>query len=93
MSRFDLFFVVCDESNQNADKNLSEFIINIHRFKQPMNPPKYHIQDLKDYLSICRKIKPQISLESAELLRKYYIDIRGKDKNSNNNYRITVRQL
>ena len=93
MSRFDLFFVVCDESNQNADKNLSEFIINIHRFKQPMNPPKYHIQDLKDYLSICRKIKPQISLESAQLLRKYYIDIRGRDKNSNNNYRITVRQL
>ena len=93
MSRFDLFFVVCDESNPSADKNLSEFIINIHRFKQPSNPPKYHMKDLKDYLSICRKIKPQMSLDSAELLRKYYIEIRGRDKNSNNNYRITVRQL
>ena len=26
MSRFDLFFVVCDESNPTADQNLSEFI-------------------------------------------------------------------
>ena len=62
MSRFDLFFVVCDESNQNADRNLSEFIINIHRFKQPSSPPKYDMRELKDYLSICRKIKPQLSI-------------------------------
>ena len=93
MSRFDLFFVVCDESNQKADMNLSEFIINIHRFKQPATPPKYHMKDLKEYLSVCRKIKPQLSIDSAELLRKFYIEIRGRDKNSSNNYRITVRQL
>jgi DNA replication licensing factor MCM6 len=93
MSRFDLFFVVCDESNSQADQHLSEFIINIHRFKQPENPPKYNMKDLKEYLSVCRKIKPQLSLASAELLRKYYIEIRGRDKSSNNNYRITVRQL
>lgn len=51
------------------------------------------MKDLKDYLSVCRKIKPQVSIESAELLRKFYIEIRGRDKNSSNNYRITVRQL
>ena len=30
MSRFDLFFVICDESNEAADLHLSEFIINMH---------------------------------------------------------------
>lgn len=31
MSRFDLFFVICDESNVNTDSNLCEFIIKMHR--------------------------------------------------------------
>lgn len=93
MSRFDLFFVVCDESNSQADQHLSEFIINIHRFKQPQIAPKYTMKEIKEYLSVCRKIKPQLALQSAELLRKFYIEIRGKDKNSSNSYRITVRQL
>jgi len=35
MSRFDLFFVVCDESNATSDNNLSQFIIDIHRNKKP----------------------------------------------------------
>lgn len=33
MSRFDLFFIVCDEANDNADSHLSEFIIEMHRNK------------------------------------------------------------
>ena len=33
MSRFDLFFVVCDESNYSADANLCDFLINMHRGK------------------------------------------------------------
>lgn len=54
---------------------------------------KYDMKALKDYISVTRKIKPQLTLESADLLRKYYIEIRGKDKSNNNSYRITVRQL
>ena len=33
MSRFDLFFVVCDESNYSADANLCDFLIGMHRGK------------------------------------------------------------
>lgn len=61
--------------------------------KQPIVNPKYDMKTLKDYISVTRKIKPQLSLESAELLRKFYIEIRSKDKNSSNSYRVTVRQL
>ena len=31
MSRFDLFFVVCDESNDSADSKLCDFLIGMHR--------------------------------------------------------------
>jgi DNA replicative helicase MCM subunit Mcm2 (Cdc46/Mcm family) len=31
------------------------------------------MKTLKDYISVTRKIKPQLTLESGELLRKYYI--------------------
>lgn len=93
MSRFDLFFVVCDEANPQADEHLSNFIINMHRLKDTAVAPKYDMKTLKKYISIARKIKPQLTHESAQLLRRYYIDIRSRDKNNNNSYRVTVRQL
>jgi DNA replication licensing factor MCM6 len=51
------------------------------------------MKTLKKYISLAKKIKPQLSYDSANLLRKFYIDIRSKDKNNNNSYRVTVRQL
>lgn len=51
------------------------------------------MRTLKEYIAVTRKIKPQLSTESGELLRKFYIEIRSKDKNNTNSYRVTVRQL
>jgi DNA replication licensing factor MCM6 len=54
---------------------------------------KYDMRILKEYIAVTRKIKPQLTIESGELLRKFYIEIRSKDKNNTNSYRVTVRQL
>ena len=62
MSRFDLFFVVCDESDNMADQHLSEFIINLHRFKTQAVSPRYSMKDLKTYISLCCKLKPQLTI-------------------------------
>jgi len=51
------------------------------------------MKTLKEYVAVTRKIKPQLTIESGELLRKLYIEIRSKDKNNTNSYRVTVRQL
>ena len=51
------------------------------------------MKTLKLYISVCRKIKPQLTAESARLLRDNYIEIRKKDKAYSNSYRVTVRQL
>lgn len=62
--------------------------------KQTADPPPYDMKKLKEYISVCRKIKPQMTPEAGQLLRKFYIEIRSNDKRSNDNsYRITVRQL
>jgi DNA replication licensing factor MCM6 len=62
MSRFDLFFVVCDESNPMADEHLSKFIIDIHRHKKEILKPIYDMKTLKEYISVTRKIKPQLTI-------------------------------
>ena len=62
MSRFDLFFVVCDESNEQADEHLSAFIISMHRSKETAIVPKYDMKTLKLYIGLARKLKPQMTL-------------------------------
>ena len=94
MSRFDLFFVICDESNEASDLHLSEFIIDMHINKERAVNRKYDIKILKTYISTAKKLKPRLTLKAAELLRKFYIELRNNDKTSRNtSYRITVRQL
>ena len=62
MSRFDLFFVVCDESNEQADEHLSNFIISMHRSKETSIIPKYDMKTLKLYIGLARKLKPQMTI-------------------------------
>ena len=95
MSRFDLFFVVCDETNDGADAHLSQFIINMHRNKERAVVTRYEQKHIKLYMSVAKKLKPMMTGEGAELLRKYYKELREKDKNLSqmSSYRVTVRQL
>ena len=94
MSRFDLFFIICDESNESADAHLSEFIINLHKNKERALDIKYDSKTLKLYISTARKLKPRLTIRAAELLRKYYKELRLSDKTDHNtSYRVTVRQL
>lgn len=63
MSRFDLFFVICDDSDSNMDRNLSNFIVNMHRRPHDkINLPKYDAKTIKKYMSIAKKVKPKVSL-------------------------------
>jgi DNA replication licensing factor MCM6 len=42
MSRFDLFFVICDDSDSFSDRNLAQFIVGMHRNPNDINSkPKY----------------------------------------------------
>lgn len=95
MSRFDLFFVVLDECNENVDFNLATHIVNVHRFKDDAITPEYSTEQLQRYIRYARTFKPKLSPEAQALLVEKYIDLRADDAQGmgRNSYRITVRQL
>jgi DNA replication licensing factor MCM6 len=79
-----------------ADINLARFIVDLHSKKSVTNAfSMYDYTAIKKYIAVAKKIKPRITKDAAELLKKHYIELRMKDKaqNQNNSYRITVRQL
>ncbi|MCQ2078519.1 MAG: minichromosome maintenance protein MCM [archaeon] len=72
MSRFDLIFVLTDEPNENQDRNITRFILNVHRRGQVLNiheddeaATKIDVQKIRD---TTENIKPYYS---QEFLRKY----------------------
>lgn len=65
MSRFDLYFVICDESNIEADRNLCDFIVSMHREKENVVHKRYNPKTLRFYINIAKKIKPMLNNDAA----------------------------
>ncbi|KAI4253836.1 MAG: hypothetical protein LQ352_003445 [Teloschistes flavicans] len=96
MSRFDLFFVILDECNENVDRHLAEHIVNIHRLRDDAVQPEFSTEQLQRYIRFARTFKPEFSDEARALLVEKYKELRNDDAQGGigrNSYRITVRQL
>jgi DNA replication licensing factor MCM6 len=94
MSRFDLFFVIQDECNDDMDRNIAEHIISVHQKKQrDRRRDLYTPEDINLYLKYARTIKPELTPDAQVLLVESYRKLRQNDKVGSNSYRITVRQL
>ncbi|VDD89778.1 unnamed protein product [Enterobius vermicularis] len=97
MSRFDLFFVMVDESNELVDYAIASNVVNAHRAytnDEQISTP-YSISDIHKYITFARCFKPEISDGAAELLTNEYKRLRMGDSNNaaTSSWRITVRQL
>ena len=96
MSRFDLFFVILDECNENVDRHLAEHIVDIHRLRDDAVRPEFSTEQLQRYIRFARTFKPEFTPEARALLVEKYKDLRAEDAQGGigrNSYRITVRQL
>ena len=96
MSRFDLFFVILDECNENVDRHLAEHIVNIHRLRDDAVTPEFTTEQLQRYIRFARTFKPEFTPEAKALLVEKYKELRADDAQGGigrNSYRITVRQL
>lgn len=96
MSRFDLFFVVLDECNENVDRHLAEHIVGIHRDRDDAVQPEFSTEQLQRYIRFARTFKPEFMPEARRLLVEKYKELRANDAQGGigrNSYRITVRQL
>ncbi|EJD45673.1 DNA unwinding-related protein [Auricularia subglabra TFB-10046 SS5] len=95
MSRFDLFFVVLDECNEQTDLKIADHIVNVHRFQDAAVAPKYNTEALQRYIRFARTFNPKMTPEAADVLVEKYRILRQDDATGagRNSYRITVRQL
>ena len=103
MSRFDLFFVILEESNKYSDLNIARHIVNLQKEghinynQDEINDPtrKFYTQeDVSLYLRYAKHFKPKFRPDSAKVLRDEYVKLRANDiSSSKSSYRITVRQL
>ena len=44
MSRFDIFFVIFDEKNDDADFEIAQHIVNMHRLKEGAVNPEFRME-------------------------------------------------
>lgn len=95
LSRFDLFFVVLDECNEDADRMVAEHILKVHRCEEEAVTPPFSKEQLQRYIRFARTVTPKITPESQRVLVDCYRKLRQGDTlgRSRTAYRITVRQL
>jgi DNA replication licensing factor MCM6 len=96
MSRFDLFFVILDECNEQVDRHLAEHIVGIHQMRDAAVTPEFSTEQLQRYIRFARTFRPEFTEEAKEVLVQRYKDLRADDAQGGvgrNSYRITVRQL
>lgn len=96
MSRFDLFFVVLDECDEDVDRHLAEHIVGIHQFRDDAIEPEFSTEQLQRYIRFARTFQPVFTDEAKETLVEKYKELRADDAQGGigrNSYRITVRQL
>jgi DNA replication licensing factor MCM6 len=102
MSRFDLFFVILDECNENVDMNIAKHIINVHRFKELAISPEFNTESVQRFIKYAKTFEPKLTPEASDVLVEKYRILRQDDSSfgtssssmgGKNSYRITVRQL
>lgn len=96
MSRFDLFFVILDECNEQTDRRLADHIVGIHQLRDEAVEPEFNTEQLQRYIRFARTFRPEFTDEAKEILVEKYKELRADDAQGGigrNSYRITVRQL
>jgi DNA replication licensing factor MCM6 len=60
MSRFDLFFVVLDECNEDVDLAIATHIVNVHRYRDAAINPEFSTDALQRYIRYARTFNPKV---------------------------------
>lgn len=96
MSRFDLFFILVDESNEVVDYAIARKILDLHSNIEESVEQVYTREEVLRYITFARQFKPVINAEAADLLVLNYGHLRQRDTGTSSGkgtWRITVRQL
>ena len=58
MSRFDIFFVIFDEKNDDEDFHIAQHIVAMHRLRDGALSPDFTMEQVQTYIKFCRTINP-----------------------------------
>jgi DNA replication licensing factor MCM6 len=75
LSRFDLFFVVLDDCNPDADRQVAQHILNVHRCCEGQNSnikASFTRDQLRRYIQFARTLNPKITSESQRVMVDCY---------------------
>lgn len=68
MSRFDLFFVVLDECNEQVDERIARHIVEIHQRRDAAITPPLSTEQLQRYIRFARTFNPKVCVCAGDLL-------------------------
>jgi len=96
LSRFDLIWIMVDTVEATRDREIAKFILDMHQMKPvhdqegtaPLDP-----DFLRKYIIHASEIKPLLSAEAAEVIEKFYVDLRKSAEGGAAPVPITARQL
>ena len=92
LSRFDLIFVVEDKPDADRDRKLASHILNIHQSAEI--PFEIDPELLRKYIAYARKQpSPELTDEAIEVLKEFYVGMRGSAEDEDSPVPITARQL
>ncbi len=103
ISRFDLIFAIMDRPDKENDKRIAEHILGLHREGEKMMldehykpdvefKPKFEKEFLRKYIAYAKTITPEMTDESMDKLKQFYLDLRGSG-GEEDSIPITARQL
>ncbi|MEL7671741.1 minichromosome maintenance protein MCM [Methanobacterium sp.] len=92
LSRFDLIFVVEDKPDADRDRKLASHILNIHQTAEI--PFEIDPELLRKYIAYARKqSSPELTDGAIEVLKEFYVGMRGSAEDEDSPVPITARQL
>ena len=78
INRFDLIFPIRDIPDQQKDRELSSFILDLHRDDQDEEPP-YSTNFMKRYIAFARqRVAPTLTDEALEEIQDYFVSMRNQ---------------
>lgn len=95
MSRFDLFFIITDDVNEDLDRKIARQIINVHMGKEVTTKAIFSQHELKTYITFAKRLTPVLKDDAVDAIVKHYVTLRSQDAvgGGGASSRITVRQL
>ncbi|MGQ9479475.1 MAG: minichromosome maintenance protein MCM [Thermoproteota archaeon] len=93
LSRFDLYFIIKDRPDKDADAKLSDHILQLHMeaygYSDEVIPPEM----LRKYLTYCKRITPKLTPEASERIKEFFLQMRSSSQEFNSPIPITPRHL